>query len=171
MRLLYWLTRRRYGRTPTAFKVVYARAPFVGFLSLILVILLEHFTKLPKELCGLLAVTTARHNHCSFCADLGLAELVKAGIGTERFTELANCEESAAFTAREKAALAYARELSRSPRVSSACFARLRDHFDEREIIEIVWICGVERYFNSMAVPLRIGSDHLHEAVRSVRSR
>jgi hypothetical protein len=39
-----------------------------------------------------------------------------------------------------------------------------RTVFDEREIVELVFVCAVERYFNSMALPLRIGSDHLATA-------
>ena len=167
IRLLYWVTRRRYGKTPTAFRVMYARAPFIGFFSLLLITFLEKATRIPTELNALLRLAIANQKGCTFCQDLGLAELVRAGIGTERFAELDAFEESDAFSEAEKAALAYSRHVEGTLHVPDAVFERLREHFTEREITEIVWVCAVERYFNSMALPLRIGSDHLEQAMRS----
>ncbi|MAQ18581.1 MAG: hypothetical protein CMN30_27770 [Sandaracinus sp.] len=167
VRLLYWVTRRRYGRTPTAFRVVYARAPFIGLVTVVAVGLFERFGKLDRELAMLVQVRIASQKGCTFCQDLQLAEAVKAGIGTARFRDLDGYETSAAFTERERAALAYADAVETSLRVPEALFARLKAAFDEREITELVWLCALERYFNTMALPLRIGSDHLEDAVRA----
>ncbi len=169
IRLLYWVTRRRYGKTPTAFRVMYARAPFIGFFSLLLITFLEKATTIPGELNALLRLAIANQKGCTFCQDLGLAELVRAGIGTERFADLGDFEGSDAFTDAEKAALAYAGHVEGSLDVPDAVFERLREHFSERAITEIVWVCAVERYFNSMALPLRIGSDHLEAAMHDAR--
>lgn len=166
IRLLYWVTRRRYGKTPTAFRVMYARAPFLGFFSLLLIAFLEKATSIDAELNALLRLAIANQKGCTFCQDLGLAELVRAGVGTERFADLADYESSDAFTGAEKAALAYASHVEGTLHVPDAIFERLRAHFSERAITEIVWVCAVERYFNSMALPLRIGSDHLESAMR-----
>ena len=40
-------------------------------------------------------------------------------------------------------------------------WTELARYYDERQRIDIVWVCAVERYFNSLALPLRIGSDRL----------
>lgn len=167
IRLLYRATRKRYGKTPTAFRVMYARAPFIGFFTLVLVTLLEKATKLPGDIIALAQITVANQKGCTFCIDLGLAELVRNGIGTERFRDLAEFETSDAFTEREKAAIAYAASVEGTLHVPDAVFDRLRAHFTEREITELVWACAIERYFNSMAIPLRIGSDHLEQAMRA----
>jgi hypothetical protein len=42
-------------------------------------------------------------------------------------------------------------------------WSELAFHFSERERIDLVWLCAVERYFNAQALPLRIGSDRLAE--------
>jgi alkylhydroperoxidase family enzyme len=167
IRLLYWVTRRRYGKTPTAFRVMYARAPFIGVFTLVLITFLEKATTIPYELNALLRLSIANQKGCTFCQDLGLAELVRAGVGTERFADLGDHERSDAFSDAEKAALGYASHVEGALHVPDAIFDRLREHFSERAITEIVWVCAVERYFNSMAIPLRIGSDHLAQAMRA----
>jgi alkylhydroperoxidase family enzyme len=109
----------------------------------------------------LLPVSVAMRAGCTFCSDLQLAEAVRARIGRERFRDLLDYEASTRFSEREKAALAYTNALHQSLHIGDAVIARLRSHFSEREIVEIVWLCAVERYFNAMALPLRIGSDRI----------
>lgn len=161
MRAVYALTKRRYGVTPTAFRVVYARFPFVALVSAMIVAVLDYGLRIPKDLRFLLQIGTSMRHGCTFCADLIKAEAVRAKVGVDRFRELLDFEISSAFTDREKAALAYAAAVSESDRVEDAVFSRLERYFDGREIVEIVWICAVESYFNKMALPLRIGSDHI----------
>ena len=45
--------------------------------------------------------------------------------------------------------------------MGDAIFAALRPHFDEREIVEITWLCAVENSFNLINLPLEIESDGL----------
>lgn len=161
VRLLYRITRKRYGATPTAFRVIYARAPGIALATLAIAMVMERFSGLPKELRFLLQVSMASQKGCTFCADLVLAEAIKQRIGREKFVHLADFEDAPCFDERTKAALAYGAAVVESLRVPDAVFDRLRRHFDEREIVGIVWIGAVERYFNGMALPLRIGSDHL----------
>ncbi len=57
--------------------------------------------------------------------------------------------ENGPFTDAEKAALAYAEQLTLDAHgVSDALFARLRTHFDEGEIVEISAMAGLFNYFN-----------------------
>ena len=163
LRLLYRMTRKRYGATPTAFKVIYARAPGLALSTMFIALVLERFLTLDKSLRFLLQVGNSMEAGCTFCADLSLAEAVRARMGKERFAALADSETSDLFDERERAALAYARAVHCDRHVDDAVFARLRRSFDEREIVEIIWLCAVERYFHSMALPLRIGSDRLAE--------
>ena len=117
--------------------------------------------RIGRELRFLLSIAAATRAGCTFCMDLQLAEAVKARIGKERFRELLDYEASSTFTEREKAALAYVGAVSQSLHVPDAVLHRLRASFDEREIVEIVWTCAVERYFTGRALPMRIGSDTL----------
>lgn len=163
LRLIYWVTRKRYGLTPTAFRVLYARSPWLALVSLVIGIGLEKMVRIDNQLRLLLQITVSTQNGCTFCADLYLAEALRARLGRERFRDLAEFESSSSFSAREKAALGYASALNRSLHVPDAVWSRLEQHFSERERVDIVWTCAVERYFNSMALPLRIGSDHISD--------
>jgi AhpD family alkylhydroperoxidase len=161
IRALYFVTRRRYGKTPTAFRVFYARAPWIAVVSVFIALVVERCLSIDAELRFLLTLYVAMENGCTFCVDLNRAEAVRARIGRQRFSELLEFETSSAFSPREKAALAYAASLHGSLHVGDAVLAGLREHFSEREVVEIVWTCAVERYFNAIALPLRIGSDGL----------
>jgi alkylhydroperoxidase family enzyme len=161
MRVVYALMRRRYGMVPTAFKVVYARFPWVAIVSGVMISVLDYALTVPKELRFLVQVSISMRHGCTFCADLIQAEAVKQRMGLERFRNLLDYETSDRFTDAEKAALTYAASVAESTRVPDAVFARLGQFFNPRQIVEIVWICAVESYFNTMALPLRIGSDRL----------
>lgn len=160
-RALYAATRRRYGVTPTAFRVVYARSLPIALVSVAITMALDLGLSLDPGLRFLLQVAGATRAGCTFCADLNLAEATRRRLGAGRFADLDDFEGSAAFTPREKAALAYVAAVHRSLRVDDAVWSRLKEHFTEREQLEVVWLCAVERYFNAMALPLRIGSDGL----------
>lgn len=161
LRALYWLFGNRYGVVPTAFRVLYARAPFVAFLSLVVMFGRLKLLRISQELASLIQVSVAMRNGCTFCADLHLAEVVRGQLGVARFRALLDFEGSDAFTPREKAALRYVAALHESLHVPDDVWRELRAHYDERECVDIVWLCALERYYNAMALPLRIGSDQL----------
>ena len=57
--------------------------------------------------------------------------------------------ERGPFTDAEKAALAYAKQLTLDAHaVDDPLFARLRQHYDEGEIVEISAMAGLFNYFN-----------------------
>ena len=57
--------------------------------------------------------------------------------------------ENGPFTEKQKAALAYAKQLTLDPHaVDEKLFARLREHYDEGEIVEISAMAGLFNYFN-----------------------
>jgi alkylhydroperoxidase family enzyme len=164
-RLLLSAMHKRYGVTPTLFRVLYTRAPYIGFLSLMIYLGIFRFLRIGHDLAMLLQHSIAMQNGCTFCADLQLAEAVKQKVGRERFRDLLAFESSTNFSAREKAALAYAQAVNRSLHIPDEVWSELARHYTERERIDIVWICAIERYFNSIALPLRVGSDRIADRV------
>jgi len=57
--------------------------------------------------------------------------------------------ENGPFTDAEKAALAYARELTLNAQsISDGLFERVRRHYDEGEVVEISAMAGLFNYFN-----------------------
>lgn len=65
--------------------------------------------------------------------------------------------ESGPFTDAEKIALEYARELTLRPHeLSDDLFTRLREHYDEGEIVELSAMAGLFNYFNRVNDALRM---------------
>ena len=75
---------------------------------------------------------------CEFCVDLGSQICRNSGLSDEELIALARYQSSALFTDREKAALDYAVAVMRTPvEVTDELFARMRAHFDDRQLVEI----------------------------------
>jgi len=67
----------------------------------------------------------------------------------EQINDLANFENRADFTEKEKAALRLAERVTRNAHtVDEKLFGELRKHFDEGEIIELLAAIGLFNYFN-----------------------
>ena len=162
-RVLFFGSKRRYGRVPTAFRILYPRAPALAWVTCTIVAVLSSFLKLDSATQHLVRVALARRRGCTFCADLTLAEAIRARLGRDRFAALDDFETATCFSERERAALAYVAAIAESLHVPDPVFVRLRNTYSEREIVELVWVCAVESYFNTMALPLRVGSDHFAE--------
>src|SRR5688572_30678586 len=59
IRFVYWATRKRYGLTPTAFRVLYARSPWLALVSLVIGAGLEKFVRIERDLRFLLHVAVS----------------------------------------------------------------------------------------------------------------
>jgi AhpD family alkylhydroperoxidase len=163
LRLAYAFARRQLGAVPTPLKVIYARVPRLATLTWRISRVVEHGLSLDQELVLLVTTHSSLLNGCAFCADLHRAQAVRARLGLEKFSALLDFRSSDAFSPRERAALAYAEEVTRERKASDATFEALRAHFDEREIVELTWLNAVGNFFNLMAVPLGMESDGLAE--------
>lgn len=161
VRIAHWMARRRFGAVPTAFKVIYTRAPKLSFATYQIAQTLEKRLSLEGELVLLVTTQASFLNGCSFCADLHMAQAVQAKLGLEKFRALPEYATSPVFSEREKAALAYTEEVTRERRASDERFETLKKHFSEREIVELTWLNAIGNFFNLMAVPLEIESDDL----------
>jgi AhpD family alkylhydroperoxidase len=166
LRVAFWMARRRFGRVPTPFRVVYARAPKLAPISYQIARVLEGGLSLEPELVLLLMTHVSQQNGCGFCADLHLAQAVQARLTREKFAALPEFRASPRFSERERAALAFAEEVTRTHAASDAAFRELQKHFDERQIVELTWLNAVGNFFNLLAVPLGLESDGLEALAR-----
>jgi AhpD family alkylhydroperoxidase len=83
-------------------------------------------------------VRISQINGCEFCVDLNASLGLGRGIAQDQLRDLPRFEDSASFSEREKAALAYAEAATRSDRrVGEELIARLRRHFDDQAIVEL----------------------------------
>jgi AhpD family alkylhydroperoxidase len=161
LRIAYWISRRRFGRVISPLSVIYARVPYLARIGNALAMAAEKKTVLDPGLRLLIQAQTSAHNGCGFCLDIKHAEAVRHELGLERFHALPEYETSPLFSEPERAALRYAAEVTARKRVDDATFEALREHFSEREIVEITFVNALENFHNSLAVPLGLESDGL----------
>src|SRR4030095_4865716 len=137
------------------------RVPAMWRVSLAFLRLEMYGTKISHELWQLVTVHVAMLNGCEFCQDIKRACAVREKLGTARCDALVDWRNSTVFTDRERAALAYVEEATRTKVVSDATFAELRKHFDEREIVELTVANAIENFYNLLNLPLQIEADGL----------
>ena len=166
MRMAYAMARRQFGKVPTPVKVVYARMPaafgmFVGKIAK-----LDRKLELPPETAMLIREQVAHINICEFCMDIGRMFVVKAQMDEAKFDALPDYQTSPLFSEAERAALEYVSELTRDKKVQPETFERMKKHYSERAICEIVWLVASEHFYNVTNVGLNIHSDMLCDIAR-----
>jgi alkylhydroperoxidase family enzyme len=103
----------------------------------------------------------ARINVCEFCIDIGRSFVIKASMNEAKFDALEDYATSPMFSDAERALLDYVTELTRDKSVKDETFARLRKHYSERAICEVVWLVASEHFYNMTNIGLNIHSDML----------
>jgi alkylhydroperoxidase family enzyme len=89
--------------------------------------------------------------------DIRHAVGVKVGVDEATLSTLTAWRASQQFTAREQAALELSEELVADDRdVSDACFARVREHFSEAEVLELVFVIGYQIFASTFAKAFRL---------------
>ena len=160
MKFVYWLSEKKYGKVMTPLKVITDRHPlsfgmFVGKLEK-----LEQKYQLPKYIAVLIRTHVAQLNSCGFCIDMGKMEAIRHFPDQEeKFFNVSSYKTSRLFTAKEKAALLFAEELTLHKTISDETFAEAQKHFTERELVEIAWAVTREHIYNLMNRAFDIESD------------
>lgn len=161
LRIAYWMTKRAYGRVITPMKVVYARIPKVLPMSRAMAKFAHSGLRLDRGLNALICTHVASMNGCGFCIDIGEAHAVFARVPVEKLRALPNYATDPRFSERERAALAFVEEVTKTKGATDETFAALRRHFSDEEIVEITWLNAMENYYNLINRPLGIESDGL----------
>src|SRR5579863_4109363 len=166
MKLAYSMARRQFGKVPTPIKVVYARMPLAFGMFVGKIANLDKKLELPAETAFLIREQVAHINICEFCIDIGRSFVIKSKMNEAKFDALPDYRTSARFSDAERAALDYVGELTRTKTVAPATFERLRRHYSERAICEIVWLVASEHFYNMTNLGLNIHSDMLCDIAR-----
>jgi AhpD family alkylhydroperoxidase len=138
VRLFFWNQKRRYGAILESARL-WGRIPkaFVP-LALLYGSLDRRRSPLEPALRSLVTVRVSQINWCAFCVDLNSATLLKRGVDWQKVAALQDFASSDLFSAREKAALAYAEAVTYSDRQPTGeHFEHLRRHFEENAIVEL----------------------------------
>lgn len=152
VRLVYRLSRRKLGRDvdPVA---VYAHAPrvLIGYGMFEQATAEQH--KVEERLKVLAETKAAALVNCEFCCDIASSIARDVGITEQQLLAMPHYRESEEFTPLEQLVLDYATAMSRTPTgVTDELFAAMREHFDERQMVELTNVIALENMrarFNS----------------------
>jgi alkylhydroperoxidase family enzyme len=171
MKLAYYFTRRQFGKVLTPLKVHSARLPLAFGLFYGKVSKLDKKLTLSPEMVMLVREQVARINVCLFCIDIGRSFTIKASMNQAKFDALEEYRTSNLFSEAERAALDYVTELAKEKKVNPETFSRMKQHYSERQICEIVWLVASEHLYNMTNIGLNIHSDMLCDIGLKSRSR
>jgi alkylhydroperoxidase family enzyme len=77
---------------------------------------------------------------------------VKVGIPETKLAALSQWETSPEFSERERAALGFVTAIVRDDlEVTDTCWARVREHFSEPEVVELVFALGFQTFVSQFA--------------------
>ena len=117
---------------------VFAHSPDVGMGVVALGRSLYGTTSLSRRLVELVRIRVAFHNQCRSCMAIRYNSAVDDGLTEGAVCSLEKPQEATNLSASEKAALSYADQSSINHfAIDDATFDALRQHFNEREIVEL----------------------------------
>jgi AhpD family alkylhydroperoxidase len=138
-----------YGRTmePTAV-IAHHRPLLVGYGAVAFA--LERYSHAVEErLKNLAMLRVSQLVGCEWCLDFGSMLAQKSGIPADTLRDLSHWRSSPQFDDLDRLVLEYSEAMTRTPvEVSDELFARLREHFDERQIVELTMAIGLENLFS-----------------------
>lgn len=153
LRPFFWNQKRKYGQVLEP-GLLWARVPrlFVA-VALLYGVLDRKRSPLDPVLRSLVTVRVSQINWCRFCVDINSATLARHAGSMDKVEQLEQWRESDAFDERERAVLEYSEAMTYPDRpVPDATFERLREFFDEDEIVELTGLIAFQNLsskFNS----------------------
>lgn len=158
-RLVNGILIRRYGKPFPALELLGHHPAYPFAYTLVSSIFSRGKTRLSKETKRLATQLVSELNGCAFCIDLGQRLAQDEKLKLEKLQQVLEFETHPAFTPSERAALRYAFEVTQvGAKVSEATFAELKEHFDDREILELSVSVATENFYNRLNAPLEIES-------------
>ncbi|WP_410667639.1 carboxymuconolactone decarboxylase family protein [Amycolatopsis sp. cmx-4-68] len=111
---------------------------------------------LPKATRELVSLRASQINGCGWCLDMHAKEAAAAGETAVRLALVAAWRESTVFSEAERAALALAEEGTRladaADGVSDETWARVREHYDDEQVVALVALVALINAANRLAV-------------------
>ena len=145
-RATYAYAKREFGVVPEPTRV-YAHHPGILAGYGALEYATEKADRVPGNLKALAATKAAALAGCEFCMDIGSMISTKNGVTEAQLRALPDHASSAEFSDVEKLVLDLAVGMTRTPvDVPDELFARLREHFDEGQLVELANEIAIENY-------------------------
>lgn len=172
LRLVFWLARRRLGRDASPL-YGYATSPAVLGATIAFELGMERARRLDAGVKQLAELRVAALVGCAFCLDIGSALVRRAGVSEYQLRELNDYRRSDAFSALEKAAIAWADRLSATPVTiadDDEALRELRAQLDEAQIVELSAAIAHENMRARLNHALGYGADGFSDGAYCVRA-
>jgi len=144
--------RRTLGFVPNGLRIMARRPEIVkGFIALRRAVLDPDSGTVPVELKNLVAHMASHVHGCRYCEAHALQGAARAGAEQDRLAAIWGYRTSPLFSEAERAALDFAVHAASVPNaVSDDDFDRLREHWDEGQIVEILAAVALYGYLNRL---------------------
>lgn len=112
---------------------------------------------LEPELLELVRLRVSQINGCAYCIDMHAKDARARGESEQRLYGLSAWEETPYYSARERAALAWAESLTRiaESHAPDELYALVRQHFSELELVELSLAIVAINGWNRLAIGFR----------------
>jgi alkylhydroperoxidase family enzyme len=143
-RFVRWYGRRTYGgELAPVDAYLHARGLLLGYGAFETAV--ERASRVDPRLESLAATRAASVVGCEWCMDFGSHHSLELGVPEEQLREMPRYRDSEAFSDLEKLVLDYATAMSRTPaEVSDDLVARLGEHFDDAQLVQLTNAIAVE---------------------------
>lgn len=102
---------------------------------------------------------------CSWCVDYGYYQSVSSGMDPLKVRDVTRWRESAVYDDRERLVLEYAEAVNSTPSaVTDDLAARLREHFTDKQIVELAAWVALENYRSRFNAGLGLRSEGFSES-------
>ena len=161
MKIVFFITKRKFGKVLSPLKVAYARLPLPFALFANRISELDAKISLHPAMALMVKLHVAQINSCHFCIDIAKSIAIQKFKQTEKFYELNDFRSSNLYSPSERAALLLAEELTVNKAITDDTFENAKRHFTERQLVEIAWLVATEHYYNMINLAFQLESDNL----------
>jgi alkylhydroperoxidase family enzyme len=165
----YSYSRKSLGSVPLPTRI-YAHHPTILMGYGAVEMATQRADRLPDDLKHLVATKAAALAGCEWCMDFGSMLSAESGITEAKLRALPHHRDSSEFSEVEKLALDFTVAMTKTPvDVSDDLFARLAEHLDEAQLVELVHEIALENYRARFNWAFGIGAQGYREGAYCVR--
>ncbi len=119
---------------------------------------------LDRKLYELIYLRASLINQCRYCLQHHVASSKRVGLTADDWTAL-KAGDYSRYTEKERVALVYIEKLTRTPQMTDADFAPLKQHFSDPEIVDIHLLTGLANLTNRFTDPLGLEVEFPEEKI------
>jgi len=160
LKIAYFMSKRQFGKVLSPLLVIYSRSTPI-FQVAIKILGADKKLSIGRDINLLVRNYVSHLNDCKFCANAIEYMSEKEKWDLNRLKDMLNFRNSPNYNDKEKAILDYVEQISLTKTATQETFDKLKTFFNEKQIVEITWVCASENYFNMQAKPLGFTSDNL----------